>query len=127
MPDDAHRERLLNRLSAIITRCRSKTSKSYKHYGGRGISCYEEWIENRSKFLEYIQTLPGWDDPQLDLDRIDNDGNYEPGNIRFASKSENNKNKRHVFDLTNRIKELEEENAALKAELESLRHCQCGA
>ena len=126
MPDDLHRERLLNRLSAIITRCRSPTNKNYPSYGGRGVDVFQEWVENRFSFLKYIQTLPGWDDPGLQLDRIDNDGNYEPGNLRFVTPSENAFNKRKVNVLSQKIIRLEKENAELRKEIERLRLGQCG-
>lgn len=115
MPDDEHRRRLLNRLSAAITRCHNPKAKLkyWLHYGHRGISVYEEWRKDRTAFLRYVQTLPGWDIPELEMDRIDTNGNYEPGNIRFATKHENLCNKRKVADL--------EETIA------SLRHRLCGA
>lgn len=127
MPDDSHRERLLNRLSAIITRCTSKSCRVYMAYGGRGIGVYDGWRKDRAEFLRYVQTLPNWDVPEYELDRIDNDKGYLPGNIRFVSRSENLCNKRHVNDMSQRIIQLEKENAELRAEIERLRHSQCGA
>lgn len=127
MPDDLHRERLLNRLSAIITRCRCPTYRHYPSYGGRGIDVFQGWVDDRFSFLRYVQTLPGWDNPSLQLDRTDNDGNYEPGNIRFVTPSENAFNKRKANVLSQRIIELEKENAELRKEIERLRSSQCGA
>lgn len=115
LPDAAHRERLLNRLAAQITRCHSETSKHYKHYGGRGITVCDEWRADRAAFLRYAQTLPGWDDPALDIDRIDNDAGYGPGNIRFVSRAQNAANKRKVGDMQSRIAELEAEIARLRS------------
>lgn len=106
MPDIRHRERLLNRLSSAITRCRSPNSAAYKHYGARGISVCQAWIDDRSEFLSYVQTLDGWDIPEFEMDRINTNGNYEPGNIRFCSAGDNAKNKRRVEDLEAEITRL---------------------
>lgn len=99
LPDDEHRTRLLNRLAAAITRCHSKTNRMYKHYGERGIKVHDEWRKDRAAFLKYVQTLTDWDVPEFEMDRIDVNGNYEPGNIRFVSRSDNLRNKRRVEDL----------------------------
>lgn len=116
LPDDEHRERLLNRLSAAISRCHIKTTKAFIYYGGRGVSVYRGWRNNRVEFLEYVQTLDGWDNPALDMDRIDVNGDYAPGNIRFVSRSVNAQNKRKVKilqteldDLRHRLRRAEEQ------------------
>ena len=107
MADDDHRTRLLNRLSSAITRCHSSSSRAYKHYGERGIRVCPEWRTDRTAFLRYVQTLDGWDNPTFEMDRVNVDGNYEPGNIRFVSRSDNLNNKRKVADLEARIRHLE--------------------
>ena len=124
MQSDEHRMRLLNRLSAIISRCTNPNSKTYGNYGGRGISVHAEWREDRTTFLKYVQTLEGWDKSELEIDRIDNDGNYEPGNIRFASRKDNIKNRRKVEVLQAELDALRKENEQLKQENERLRHSQ---
>lgn len=106
MPDDKHRTRLLNRLSSAISRCHNPKCATYKYYGGRGICVHREWREDRTKFLAYVQTLHNWNNPTYDMDRKDNNGNYEPGNIRFVSKSENHKNRRSVTELEKEITNL---------------------
>jgi hypothetical protein len=68
---------------------------------------YPEWRSDRAAFLRYVQTLDGWDTPVFEMDRTDVDGNYEPGNIRFVSRSDNLCNKRKVADLEARIRHLE--------------------
>ena len=115
--DDAHRRRLLGRLSACINRCHNPNDAGYPNYGGRGITVYEEFRTNRAAFLQYVVGLKGWDEPRLELDRIDVNKGYQPGNLRFISKKENNLNKRSVKDMQRRIAELEA----------CLRHCTCGA
>lgn len=108
MADDAHRTRLLNRLSSAITRCHNESCKVFKHYGGRGIRVCDEWQSDRTAFLRYVQTLEGWDNPSFEMDRVSVDGGYEPGNIRFVSRSDNLRNKRKVADLEARIRHLEQ-------------------
>jgi hypothetical protein len=107
MADDGHRTRLLNRLAAAITRCHSPTARAYEHYGARGIRVCQQWRDDRASFLRYVQTLPGWDDPALEMDREDVDKGYSPGNIRFASRSQNMANRRRIADLEARVRELE--------------------
>ena len=106
MADTGHRERLLNRLSAAITRCHNPQSRTYKDYGGRGIHVWRGWIDDRAEFLRYVQLCPGWDDPSREMDRRDNNAGYEPGNIRFVTRSENAFNKRSVGALEKEIARL---------------------
>lgn len=108
MVDDLHRSRLLNRLSSAINRCHNPKNRVYKHYGERGITVWPQWREDYTSFLVYVQTLPGWDDPARQMDRTDNNKGYEPGNIRFATRSENTRNKRQIADLEARIRHLEQ-------------------
>jgi len=78
----------------IKTRCYYKDSWKYKYYGGKGIKVYEPWINDFMVFHSYITSLPGYSDSnKLTLDRIDNDGNYEPGNLRWVTMREQNKNR----------------------------------
>lgn len=115
MPDDAGRARLLNRLSAAVRRCHNTRDKNYKHYGARGIRVWEVWRTDKAAFLEYVQTVDGWDDPSREMDRIDVNRGYEPGNIRFCTRSENMANRRRVEDLEERIRSLEAEVSRLRS------------
>jgi len=92
-PDKGNRARLLMVIRSAIRRCTKTSHKDYGHYGGRGIRVYQEWVANRRAFLAYLMTLTGWDNPSLQIDRVDNDGHYEPGNLRFVTASINNLNK----------------------------------
>lgn len=114
VPDDDHRARLLDRISACIMRCHP--TKGHKNYGLRGITVHHEWIVNRGAFLKYVVSLNGWNKPECDLDRIDNNRGYEPGNLRFISRSDNNRNRRTVSalqqendDLRHRLRRAEEQ------------------
>ena len=120
VPDTEHRRRLLNRLAAAIGRCHRPTDQAWANYGGRGIVVSDEWrepIEGRRRFLRHVVTLSGWDNPSLDIDRINTDGNYAPGNIRFVTRKENQGNKRKVQELQREVDELRAR----------LRSCKCGA
>ncbi|KKL50919.1 hypothetical protein LCGC14_2300660, partial [marine sediment metagenome] len=64
---------------------------SYKNYGGRGISICDRWKDSFKNF--YKDVIVGYFDG-LTIDRIDNDGNYEPSNIRFVTVKANNNNRR---------------------------------
>lgn len=107
-PDDAHRRRLLNRISAALVRCHSPNARQWADYGGRGITVYEPWRKDKAAFLAHLVSLDGWDDPSNDMDRIDVDKGYEPGNIRFLPRGQNRgSNKRTVRVLQQRVAELE--------------------
>jgi hypothetical protein len=121
-PDKTHRDRLLDRISAILVRCNNPKSAVYPDYGGRGIKVHGPWVENRVEFLRYLVGLTGWDKPELQLDRTDNERGYEPGNLRFVTRSVNMSNKRktsarEVAALKKRIEFLEAENADLRHRL----------
>jgi hypothetical protein len=80
-------------------RCENPGNKQYKDYGGRGIMVCERWhrFEN---FLADVGERPAG----LSLDRIDNDGNYEPGNVRWSTRSEQSLNKRKYRHETTRLR-----------------------
>lgn len=117
VPDNNERKRLMGRFSAAVSRCHNPLNAGYASYGARGIFVDPKWRANKRLFLEHVIGLPGWRDATLDIDRIDVDGPYGPGNIRFVTRSENAKNKRRVDTLSQRVLELERR----------LRHCTCGA
>jgi hypothetical protein len=77
--------------SSMKSRCYNKNSKAYKYYGGRGISVHKEWISDFAAFYKYVGPRPY---PEYSLDRIDSDGNYEPGNVRWASSDQQWENRK---------------------------------
>lgn len=89
-------------------RCLHPKSSDFKHYGGRGIELCSEWrtFEGFMKWDKFPEWKPG-----LEIDRIDNDGNYEPSNCRWVSRAENTQNtRRNVLnrEMARLIKRLHE-------------------
>lgn len=81
----------------MLKRCYNVNCDKYSYYGGRGITVCDRWREGSSGFLNFLEDL-GECPKMYTLDRIDPDGNYEPGNCRWASKSTQSFNKRKVAD-----------------------------
>lgn len=92
-------------------RCNDPTNKSYKYYGGRGIRVCDEWLKDFQPFYDWAMTN-GYKNT-LTIDRINNDGNYEPSNCRWVGNVEQCNNRRsniiinhNGVDIT--LKELSE-------------------
>lgn len=77
-------------------RCTKPTATGYRDYGGRGITVCEPW-RDPAVFIAYIETSIGPRPEGLTLDRIDNDGNYEPGNLRWSTFEEQARNRRSTW------------------------------
>lgn len=94
-------------------RCLDENHDSYKNYGGRGITIYQEWIDSFENFYEYMGPKP---DSSYQIDRIDNNGNYEPGNCKWSSLKEQNNNKRNTvfIEFRGEYKSLSEWSEILK-------------
>jgi hypothetical protein len=103
----------------MIARCTHPSAPSYPNYGGRGITVCDRWSgpEGIANFIADVWPKPG---DEYSLDRIDNDGNYEPGNVRWATRQEQQANQRKRVTQASHA-ELLAENARLRAEIDRLR------
>lgn len=75
------------------TRTGNPSHVRYARYGGRGIKVCPEWESSFPEFERYINETLGPRPEGCSLDRMDNDGNYEPGNMRWATVKEQNNNR----------------------------------
>lgn len=72
-------------------RCFNPQISTFRYYGGRGITMAPEWRDDFAAFLKHVGPSPG---PGYSLDRINNDGPYAPGNVRWATRHEQRVNQR---------------------------------
>lgn len=96
-PSRSHRTPERNVWHAMRSRCHTPTDKDYKNYGARGIRVCDRWRNSFAAFLSDMGPRPS---PKHSIDREDNDGNYEPGNCRWATNEEQKANTRVVRLLT---------------------------
>jgi hypothetical protein len=76
---------------AIKARCNNPKSKPYKGYGGRGIKLHEPWNQSFQSFFDYIGERPS---KKHSIERINNNGNYEPGNVIWSIQKQQSNNRR---------------------------------
>ena len=81
----------------IKARCLNKNTNDYKYYGGRGIKVCKRWLNSFENFYEDLSV--GYED-DLTIDRIDNNGDYEPLNCRWVSRKIQSQNKRNNIFIT---------------------------
>jgi len=95
------KNKFYNKVRKVIQRCYDDTELNYINYGGRGIIVYQPWLDDVELFYDYLETQMPETIEQFEartsknatLDRIDVDGNYEPGNLRWATDEEQQQNK----------------------------------
>jgi len=75
----------------MLARCLCQTGRGYKDYGGRGITVCERWKNSVTDFVDDMGPRPS---PAHSIDRINVNGNYEPGNCRWATRSQQQRNRR---------------------------------
>jgi hypothetical protein len=86
-------------------RCRNPRNNNYNRYGGRGISVCQEWQESYTAFLAAMGRRPS---VLHSLERINNNGNYDPGNVRWATKVDqcNNRRTNRLLEFNGKIQTL---------------------
>jgi hypothetical protein len=96
----------------MIYRCYNPECRIYEDYGARGIQVCDRWKYSVETFVKDVGSKP---DPKLTLERINNDGNYEPGNCKWATRAEQTWNTRRM--QRKRIKLIWDNPPAKKAAL----------
>lgn len=89
------RTRVYRIWSGIINRCTNPNEPAYPDYGGRGISVCDRWRAFPNFYADMGDPLPG-----MSIERVDNDRGYEPNNCKWATRTEQNRNKRSCRLLT---------------------------
>ncbi len=84
---------------SLRQRCYNKNNKDYHNYGGKGITVCEEWSTFVGFWISIIETIGNKPSQDHQLDRIDPSGNYEPSNVRWATKKQQAQNKMNTLRI----------------------------
>ena len=84
---------LFSKWTMMKERCYSSQSTHWKYYGGRGISVCDEWRNDFMAFYNHVIKLPHYGENGYSIDRINNNKGYKPGNIRWATVSQQLRNR----------------------------------
>ena len=106
--------------TGIKTRCLNKNTDSYKDYGGRGIVICDRWKYSFKNFLDDMGECPSG----LTIERINNNGNYEPDNCKWATSKEqcNNTRSNRLIEYNGEVKTLKQWADTLKIHWSTLRN-----
>ena len=96
-----HNTRVYNIWRGMIDRCENSNNQNYNDYGGRGIAVCDEWCGTRGFYNFLIWSLDNDYLKDLTIDRINNDGNYEPDNCRWTDWETQANNRRKPSKITN--------------------------
>lgn len=96
---------------SIKQRCLNPKCRSYKNWGARGIKVFPSWIHSFTKFLSHVGRRPT---KSHSIHRMDNDGHYEPGNLKWATGSEQSQGRRTTVWLSVDGEKMSMKSAAQK-------------
>ena len=107
----------------MIQRCYNKNNPSYKDYGGRGITVCERWLDKENGNENFCEDMGKKPSPKHSIDRINNNGNYEPSNCRWVTKAEQNNNTRqnHLIEYNEEIHNVTEWSEILDIDIRVLK------
>ena len=88
------RTKIYNVWQGMKARCLNPNDKSYPRYGGRGITICAEWKDDFQTFFDYVSSLEHFGEDGYSLDRINNDGDYKPDNVKWSTRQEQACNRR---------------------------------
>lgn len=119
--NEEYKTRLYNIWALMKSRCSNTNNKDFINYGGRGIKICPEWMDKLKGFINFRDwAIQNGYNELLQIDRIDNNGNYEPNNCRWVTIKENSWNRRTnklSFEIANRIRKEHQENLITRKEL----------